>query len=74
MKTNVDRVACFAHGGHIGLCPKHAGGLSRPADLRFSRGERGKPQVAGPHEALQGDPLHFNLSHTSGLLGGLLLR
>jgi phosphopantetheinyl transferase len=43
--------------------------VCRPQHLQFSRGRRGKPAVAGPQEVLQGSHLHFNLSHTHGLLG-----
>jgi 4'-phosphopantetheinyl transferase len=35
-----------------------------PRDLRFSYGERGKPELAGP---FAGSGLRFNLSHSAGL-------
>ena len=43
--------------------------MRRPEDLEFSRGPKGKPEVAGPQEALSGSGLHFNASNTRGLQG-----
>jgi 4'-phosphopantetheinyl transferase len=38
-----------------------------PAALSFSASERGRPELAGPHAALE-PRLRFNLSHTHGLV------
>ena len=43
--------------------------MRRPEDLEFSRGPKGKPEVAGPQEVLSGSGLHFNASNTCGLQG-----
>lgn len=54
----------FAH-GLLRLALSRCAPAIAPEAWRFSLGPHGRPALAGPHGA---PPLHFNLSHTDGLV------